>query len=146
MKTYNPRRFYNLEKVINEEFGFAALRVAEYQTAETAALKGGSTPEAFLETATLPWTYVKSENIIDFWPEREAYEPLVLINAELQNENSRIGADPNADPSSKKLDPKSVKGDVRYNLYALLIFAVLFSFIGVIIFKFRKASKAKRGE
>lgn len=146
MKTYNPRRFYNLEKVINEEFDLAAARVAEYQAAETKALDAGSTPEDFLENATLPWTYVNSENIIDFWPEREGYEPQALINAELLNENSAIGADPNADPSNKKLDPKSVKSDVQFNLYALLIFAVLFGAIGTIIFKFRKAARARQGQ
>ena len=69
-----------------------------------------------------------------------------MTNAELLNEGSRIGTDPNADPRNKKLDPKMVKKDVTYNLYALLIFVVLFSTIGVMIWKFRKAAREKRGE
>lgn len=145
-QTYNPRRFYQLEKIINEQFTESAARAQAFKDQEAALLADGNPPVETYSPTDLPWIYTPSGNIIDFWPEREAYEPLRVVNAELLNEGSKVGADPNADPRNKKLDPKMVKRNVSYNLYALLIFTILFSVMGVIIWRFRKASKEKRGE
>ena len=144
-KTYNPRRFYNLEKVINDEFDAASERTAAYEAKEAEAIAAGTNPLEFYSEEALPWKNPESNNIIDFWPNREEYDPLDMVNSELLVEGSKIGADPNADPRNKKLDPKMVKRDVSYNLYALLVFTVLFSVIGVMVWRFRKAAREKKG-
>ena len=140
-KQHNVRRILAMGKLMGSRYE-QYLKDRKAWDAEEQKL----TAEAFEKQYVTGFAKGSSDSLT-YWPIEKGDELYEFVNKELQKdaENAPV-FDPNEDFSNKSMDVGEIKSNVRYNLYALLIFAALGIAIGAIIWNYRKALKAQRTE